>query len=81
MRYLDLMRAVNRKVKACQKRGAPDWLVSYAESSKRRADFFFCRRKGPCCPRRSRAMEQLLQLMDVLRHFLMSVSGPSKALI
>lgn len=81
MRYRDLVRSATKKVKACRKHDAPEWLLEYAKASMSKADYFFARRRGVYCRLRCRAMDQLLQLLDVLRHYLMSRAGPRQPLI
>ena len=72
--YRDLVRHSQRQVKASVKASAPEWLIGYAESSIRKANFFHARRRSLTCPLRSRAVNELLQLDDVLSHYLRSVT-------
>ena len=72
--YRDLVRRARRKLKECIKADAPDWLVGYAEASIHKADYFHAKRRCASCPSRIRAVNEVLQLQDVLRHYLMSVN-------
>ena len=69
MRYRDLVRRTKRELKVCMKRGAPDWLSGYANESMAKADYFHVRRLSQSCSVRSRAMNELLQLGDMLRYW------------
>lgn len=69
MRYRDLVRKTANELKACTKAGAPEWLVGYAKASMAKADYFHSRRRSATCPARTRAMNELLQLGDVLRYW------------
>jgi hypothetical protein len=69
MRYRDLLRQLKRQLASCEKSGAPDWLVSYAKHSIAKANYFYERRRGHSCSARAKAVNQLLQLGDVLRHW------------
>ncbi len=69
MRYRDLARKTTCDLKACIKAGAPDWLAGYARASMTKADYFHARRRNSTCPLRARAMNELLQLGDVLRYW------------
>ena len=69
MRYRDLFRRTASDLKACIKSGAPQWLIGYAKASMTKADYYHARRRNSTCPLRARAMNELLQLGDVLRHW------------
>lgn len=69
MRYRDLVRITRRELKSCAKREAPEWLKGYAKESMAKADFFHVRRRSSSCAVRSRAMNELLQLGDMLRYW------------
>ncbi len=69
MRYRDLLRKTTSDLKACIKAGAPDWLVGYAKASVDKANYFHERRLYAACPLRMRAINELLQLGDMLRHW------------
>ena len=69
MRYRDLTRKTAIELKACIKAGAPEWLAGYANASMAKADYYHGRRLNSTCPLRTRAMNELLQLGDVLRHW------------
>lgn len=69
MRYRDLVGKTASELKTCTKAGAPEWLVGYAKASMDKADYFHSRRRSATCPARTRAMNELLQLGDVLRYW------------
>ena len=69
MRYRDLLRKTVADLKTCIKAGAPEWLVGYAKASMAKADYYHGRRRGRTCPLRARAMNELLQLGDMLRYW------------
>lgn len=69
MRYRELVGKTASELKACIKAGAPEWLVGYAKASMAKADYFHSRRRNAACPARSRAMNELLQLGDMLRYW------------
>lgn len=69
MRYRDLVRITRRELKVCVKRDAPEWLKGYAKESMAKADFFHVRRRCGSCSARGRAMNELLQLGDMLRYW------------
>lgn len=69
MRYRDLSRETLSDLKSCIKAGAPEWLVGYAKASMAKADYFHSRRLSATCSARTRAMNELLQLGDMLRYW------------
>lgn len=69
MRYRDLSRKTASELKACVKAGAPEWLVGYAKASMAKAGHYHAGRRSITCPLRTRAMNELLQLGDVLRYW------------
>lgn len=69
MRYRDLTRKTAIELKGCIKAGAPEWLAGYAKASMTKADYYHGRRLNSTCPLRTRAMNELLQLGDVLRYW------------
>lgn len=69
MRYRDLSRQTSSDLKVCIKAGAPEWLAGYAKASMAKADYYHGKRRSIACPLRSRAMNELLQLGDLLRHW------------
>ena len=69
MRYRNLVRKTKRELKACMRRGAPEWLSGYAKESMAKADYFHARRLSQSCSVRSRAMNELLQIGDLLRYW------------
>ena len=69
MRYRDLLRKTTSDLKACIKAGAPEWLVGYAKASVAKAGYFHAGRRTGACALRMRAMNELLQLGDMLRYW------------
>ena len=69
MRYRDLSRKTANELKACIEAGAPEWLAGYAKASMAKADHYHGVRRSITCPLRTRAMNELLQLGDVLRYW------------
>ena len=69
MRYRDLVRITRRELKVCVKRDAPEWLKGYAKESMAKADFLHARRRSRSCSAQVRAMNELLQLGDMLRYW------------
>ena len=69
MRYRDLLRKTKNDLKACVEVGAPEWLVSYAKASMAKASYFHAGRRTGACALRMRAMNELLQLGDMLRYW------------
>ncbi|OEC58396.1 hypothetical protein [Pseudomonas sp. AP42] len=69
MRYRELVRKTTSDLSACVKAGVPEWLAGYAKASMAKADYYHARRRSRTCPLRARAMNELLQLSDVLRHW------------
>lgn len=69
MRYRELSRKTASDLKACIKAGAPDWLAGYAKASMAKAHQYHGARRSITCPLRARAMNELLQLGDILRYW------------
>ena len=69
MRYRYLTRKTAGDLKACIKAGLPDWMAGYAKASMAKADHYHAARRSITCPLRARAMNELLQLGDMLRYW------------
>lgn len=69
MRYRDLLRKTTHDLRDCIKAGAPEWVAGYAKASMTKADYYHGRRRSRTCPLRARAMNELLQLGDVLLYW------------
>ena len=69
MRYRDLLRKTAADLKTCIKADAPEWLVGYAKASMAKAAHYHGARRNIACPLRARAMNELLQLGEMLRYW------------